>query len=150
MNTHHGIDSIFSRRQFLASTAAAGALVMIGRDALAADSSAAAPGGKPNSVFGGVTIGINTYSVFIYNAQSSVERFINLNVATLNLDVTAPTITLEGDANGAPYPDPTFYRNKFSGKYLHRTIAGGVGHNLPQEAPQAFARAVIDVSGYAG
>jgi len=62
-------------------------------------------------------------------------------------DISVPTITLEGDANGAPHPEPAAYRNKFSGKYLHRTITGGVGHNLPQEAPQAFAQAVIDVSG---
>jgi len=61
--------------------------------------------------------------------------------------ISVPTITLEGDANGAPHPEPAAYRNKFSGKYLHRTITGGVGHNLPQEAPQAFAQAVIDVSG---
>ena len=59
-----------------------------------------------------------------------------------------PTITLEGDANGAPHPDPTAYVTKFSGKYEHRTVSGGVGHNLPQEAPQAFARAMIDVDGF--
>jgi pimeloyl-ACP methyl ester carboxylesterase len=62
--------------------------------------------------------------------------------------VTVPTITLEGDANGAPHPEPEDYRAKFSGKYAHRTISGGVGHNLPQEAPQAFAQAIIDVDGY--
>ena len=56
-----------------------------------------------------------------------------------------PTITLEGDANGAPHPDPSAYAKKFSGKYEHRLITGGIGHNLPQEAPQAFAQAVIDV-----
>jgi pimeloyl-ACP methyl ester carboxylesterase len=60
--------------------------------------------------------------------------------------ITVPTITLEGDANGAPHPEPAAYRNKFSGKYAHRTINGGIGHNLPQEAPQAFAQAVIDVA----
>jgi pimeloyl-ACP methyl ester carboxylesterase len=59
--------------------------------------------------------------------------------------ITVPTITLEGDANGAPHPEPASYRNKFSGKYAHRTIEGGIGHNLPQEAPQAFAQAVVDV-----
>jgi pimeloyl-ACP methyl ester carboxylesterase len=60
--------------------------------------------------------------------------------------ITVPTITLEGDANGAPhYPDDTPYRKKFSGKYEYRVIKGGVGHNLPQEAPQAFAKAIIDV-----
>jgi pimeloyl-ACP methyl ester carboxylesterase len=59
--------------------------------------------------------------------------------------ITVPTITMEGDANGAIHADPSAYRSKFSGKYEHRNIAGGVGHNLPQEAPRAFAQAVIDV-----
>jgi pimeloyl-ACP methyl ester carboxylesterase len=58
--------------------------------------------------------------------------------------IAVPTITMEGDANGAPHPEPEAYRKKFSGKYEHRTITGGVGHNLPQEAPQAFAQAVAD------
>jgi pimeloyl-ACP methyl ester carboxylesterase len=62
--------------------------------------------------------------------------------------ITVPTITLEGDANGAPHPDASAYAKKFSGKYSHRIIKGGVGHNLPQEAPQAFAQAVADVHGY--
>jgi pimeloyl-ACP methyl ester carboxylesterase len=60
--------------------------------------------------------------------------------------ITVPTITLEGDANGAPHPEPAAYAKKFSGKYEHRNITGGIGHNLPQEAPQAFAQAVIDVA----
>jgi pimeloyl-ACP methyl ester carboxylesterase len=60
-------------------------------------------------------------------------------------DIRIPTITMEGDANGAPRPEPAAYRAKFSGPYEHRLIDGGVGHNLPQEAPEAFARAVIDV-----
>lgn len=59
--------------------------------------------------------------------------------------ITVPTITLEGDANGAPHLEPAAYAKKFSSSYEHRTIAGGIGHNLPQEAPQAFAQAVIDV-----
>jgi pimeloyl-ACP methyl ester carboxylesterase len=59
--------------------------------------------------------------------------------------ITVPTITLEGDANGAPHPAPAAYAAKFSGKYVHRNLTGGIGHNLPQEAPQAFAAAVIDV-----
>jgi pimeloyl-ACP methyl ester carboxylesterase len=59
--------------------------------------------------------------------------------------ISVPTITLEGDANGAPHPDPSVYAKKFSGKYEHRLITGGVGHNLPQEAPQAFADAVVAV-----
>jgi pimeloyl-ACP methyl ester carboxylesterase len=63
-------------------------------------------------------------------------------------DITVPTITLEGDANGAPHPDASAYAKKFSGSYAHRIIKGGVGHNLPQEAPQAFAQAIIDVDGY--
>jgi len=63
--------------------------------------------------------------------------------------ITVPTITLEGDANGAPHPDSAAYANKFSGKYEHRLITGGIGHNLPQEAPQAFAQAIIDVAGTA-
>ena len=59
--------------------------------------------------------------------------------------IAVPTITLEGDANGAPHPDASSYARKFSGKYAHRIITGGVGHNLPQEAPQAFAQAIVDV-----
>jgi pimeloyl-ACP methyl ester carboxylesterase len=60
--------------------------------------------------------------------------------------ITVPTITMEGDANGAPHPEPSSYAKMFSGKYSHRTITGGIGHNLPQEAPQAFAQAVVDVT----
>jgi pimeloyl-ACP methyl ester carboxylesterase len=60
--------------------------------------------------------------------------------------ITVPTITMEGDANGAPHPDPAAYAKKFSGKYSHRLISGGIGHNLPQEAPQAFAEAIVDVA----
>jgi pimeloyl-ACP methyl ester carboxylesterase len=59
--------------------------------------------------------------------------------------ITVPTITMEGDANGAPHPEPSAYASKFSGKYAHRNITGGIGHNLPQEAPRAFAEAIIDV-----
>ena len=62
--------------------------------------------------------------------------------------ITVPTITLEGDANGAPHPDASAYAKKFSGKYAHRVIKGGVGHNLPQEAPQAFVKAVVEVDRY--
>ncbi|PRG16949.1 alpha/beta fold hydrolase [Burkholderia multivorans] len=60
--------------------------------------------------------------------------------------IAVPTITLEGDANGAPHPEPAAYAKKFTGKYVHRNIAGGVGHNLPQEVPKAFAEAVIDAA----
>ena len=62
--------------------------------------------------------------------------------------ITVPTITIEGDANGAPHPDSSTYAKKFSGKYAHRVINGGIGHNLPQEAPQEFAKAVVEVDGY--
>jgi pimeloyl-ACP methyl ester carboxylesterase len=61
--------------------------------------------------------------------------------------IAVPAITLEGDANGAPHPEPSAYATKFSGSYSHRTIEGGIGHNLPQEAPEAFAAAVLDVGG---
>jgi pimeloyl-ACP methyl ester carboxylesterase len=60
--------------------------------------------------------------------------------------ISVPTITLEGDANGAPHLEPSAYAKKFSGRYEHRTITGGIGHNLPQEAPQAFAEAIVDVA----
>jgi pimeloyl-ACP methyl ester carboxylesterase len=60
--------------------------------------------------------------------------------------ITVPTITMEGDANGAPHAEPSAYAKKFPGKYSHRTISGGIGHNLPQEAPRAFAEAIIDVA----
>jgi pimeloyl-ACP methyl ester carboxylesterase len=63
-------------------------------------------------------------------------------------DIGVPTITLEGDENGAPHPEPSAYAKKFSGKYEHRLVKGGIGHNLPQEAPEAFARAVIDVANF--
>jgi len=61
--------------------------------------------------------------------------------------ITVPTVTLEGDANGAPHPDPSAYAAKFSGPYSHRTIEGGIGHNLPQEAPDAFTDAIRGIGG---
>jgi pimeloyl-ACP methyl ester carboxylesterase len=61
-------------------------------------------------------------------------------------DISVPTITMEGDANGAPHPAPEAYAKKFLGKYEHRLVSGGIGHNLPQEAPQAFAQAILDVA----
>ena len=70
--------------------------------------------------------------------RASPKRLASLPV------ITVPTITLEGDANGAPHPDPASYAGKFSGKYAHRLISGGIGHNLPQEAPRDFAQAVLD------
>ncbi len=73
------------------------------------------------------------------------SRYDELEQRLAELPVIAvPTITLEGDANGAPHPDPAVYAKKFSGPYAHRLIGGGVGHNLPQEAPRAFADAIID------
>ncbi|MET8258606.1 alpha/beta hydrolase [Micromonospora sp. NPDC005205] len=59
--------------------------------------------------------------------------------------ITVPSISMEGDANGAPHVEPTVYAKQFTGQYEHRTVGGGVGHNLPQEAPQAFADAVLEV-----
>jgi len=61
--------------------------------------------------------------------------------------ITVPAITLEGDANGAPHPDPAAYAEKFSGRYSHRNLSGGIGHNLPQEAPREFAGAIMEVVG---
>jgi pimeloyl-ACP methyl ester carboxylesterase len=63
-------------------------------------------------------------------------------------EITVPAVTLEGDWNGAPHPDSSSYAKKFSGRYTHRVVTGGIGHNLPQEAPHAFAQAVIDVDRY--
>jgi pimeloyl-ACP methyl ester carboxylesterase len=63
--------------------------------------------------------------------------------------IHVPTITLEGEANGAPHPEPASYRGKFTGRYAHRTLGDGIGHNLPQEAPRAFADAIVEVAGYA-
>ena len=62
--------------------------------------------------------------------------------------IALPSITMEGDANGAAHLPPAAYRDKFTGKYEHRTLTGGIGHNLPQEAPQAFAKAIVDVDGF--
>ena len=62
--------------------------------------------------------------------------------------IAVPAITMEGDANGAPHPDSSVYAGKFSGKYSYKLISGGIGHNLPQEAPKAFADAIFEVDGY--
>ncbi|MDI7861173.1 alpha/beta hydrolase [Rhizobiaceae bacterium n13] len=70
---------------------------------------------------------------------------LEMKLATFPV-ITVPTITMEGDANGAPHPDPSAYAKKFSGKYEHRNVTGGIGHNLPQEAPQYFAQAILDVA----
>src|SRR5262249_13661433 len=60
--------------------------------------------------------------------------------------VSVPTITMEGDANGAPHPEPSAYAGKFKGHYAHKLVTGGVGHNLPQEAPKAFAEAILELA----
>ncbi len=74
-------------------------------------------------------------------------RFAEIESRLANSPViSVPTITMEGDANGAPHPTPQSYRGKFTGKYEHRNVTGGIGHNLPQEAPADFARAILDVS----
>jgi pimeloyl-ACP methyl ester carboxylesterase len=77
---------------------------------------------------------------FLYAAADLEKRLAESTV------ITVPTIAMEGDANGAPHPEPSAYAKKFSGRYEHRLIAGGIGHNLPQEAPRAFAEAVIDIA----
>ena len=64
-------------------------------------------------------------------------------------DITVPAVTLEGDANGAPHPEASAYARKFAGRYAHHVVTGGVGHNLPQEAPHAFVDAVVEVDGFA-
>jgi len=92
-----------------------------------------------------VAISIHNYRWRLALAQGE-PKYDDLNRRLAQFPAIAvPTITMEGDANGAPHVDPSAYRNKFSGKYEHRNVTGGIGHNLPQEAPQAFAQAVIDV-----
>ena len=92
-----------------------------------------------------VDIVVHNYRWRLGLAESE-SRYAQLDerLATSPL-IAVPTITLEGDANGAPHPDASAYAKKFSGKYAHRQINGGIGHNLPQEAPQAFAQAILDV-----
>lgn len=70
-----------------------------------------------------------------------IERQLALGPA-----IGVPTITMEGDANGAPHPAPDAYRAKFTGRYEHRQVKGGIGHNLPQEAPAQFAKAILDLA----
>ena len=96
-----------------------------------------------------VSIVINNYR-WRLGLASGEPQYDELDRRVADLPaVSVPAITLEGDANGAPHPDPAAYASKFAGKYLHRTVAGGVGHNLPQEAPKAFTDAVIEVDGFA-
>jgi pimeloyl-ACP methyl ester carboxylesterase len=95
-----------------------------------------------------VAIVIHNYRWRISLAQGE-PQYDDLEARLAELPTIAvPAITLEGDANGAPHPEPSAYASKFTGKYEHRTIEGGTGHNLPQEAPQAFAQAIADVDGF--
>ena len=94
-----------------------------------------------------VAVAIHNYRWRLGLAEGEPKYDDIENKLALGPTIAVPTITLEGDANGAPHPEPSAYRNKFTGKYEHRLIGGGIGHNLPQEAPQAFAKAVIEVLG---
>ena len=89
-----------------------------------------------------VTIGNYRWRLGLVRGDARYDELERRLAAAPNIDV--PTITLEGDANGAPHPDPATYAGKFTAKYAHRLISGGIGHNLPQEAPQAFAQAIVD------
>jgi len=92
-----------------------------------------------------VSIVIHNYRwrLGLANGESKYDEY-EKRLATAP-DITVPTITMEGDANGAPHPPETSYAKKFSGKYKHKTITGGIGHNLPQESPKEFAAAIIEV-----
>lgn len=92
-----------------------------------------------------ITIHNYRWRLGLVKGEAKYEEIEKKLAATPVIDV--PTITMEGDANGAPHPDPSAYAKRFSGRYDHRLITGGIGHNLPQEAPQAFGKAVIDVDG---
>jgi pimeloyl-ACP methyl ester carboxylesterase len=92
-----------------------------------------------------VAISLNNYRWY-FGLEPGETKYNDLEkkIATFPT-ISLPTITMEGDANGAPHADPKLYAKKYTGKYEHRNVTGGIGHNLPQEAPQAFAQAVIDV-----
>jgi pimeloyl-ACP methyl ester carboxylesterase len=94
-----------------------------------------------------VAIAIDNYRWRIGLAETAAEYDELEQQLAQGPTISVPTITLEGDANGAPHGDPSSYAGKFSGPYTHRTIEGGIGHNLPQEAPDAFAEAVLTVGG---
>ncbi len=93
-----------------------------------------------------VAIAIHNYRWRLVLAEGEAKYADLENRLAAAPPITVPTIALEGDANGAPHPDPSAYAKKFSGKYAHRTIDGRIGHNLPQEAPQAFAQAIVDAA----
>lgn len=92
-----------------------------------------------------ITIHNYRWRLGLVKGEAKYEEIEKKLAATPVIDV--PTITMEGDANGAPHPDPSAYAKRFSGRYDYRLITGGIGHNLPQEAPQAFAKAVIEAEG---
>lgn len=92
-----------------------------------------------------ITIHNYRWRLGLAKGEAKYEEIEKKLAATPVIDV--PTITMEGDANGAPHPDPSAYAKRFSGRYDYRLITGGIGHNLPQEAPQAFAKAVIEAEG---
>ncbi|MDR6956010.1 pimeloyl-ACP methyl ester carboxylesterase [Ancylobacter sp. 3268] len=92
-----------------------------------------------------VAISIDNYRWRLGLAKGEAKYDEIENKLALSPTIGVPTITMEGDANGAPHPDPAAYAKKFTGKYEFRLISGGIGHNLPQEAPGAFAKAIIDV-----
>jgi pimeloyl-ACP methyl ester carboxylesterase len=92
-----------------------------------------------------VAIAIHNYRWRLGLAEGEAEYDELENRLAEAPTITVPAITLEGDANGAPHPEPSAYAEKFSGPYSHRTVEGGIGHNLPQEAPQDFVDAILDV-----
>lgn len=92
-----------------------------------------------------ITIHNYRWRIGLVKGEAKYEEIEKKLAATPVIEV--PTITMEGDANGAPHPDPSAYAKRFSGRYDYRLITGGIGHNLPQEAPQAFAKAVIEAEG---
>jgi pimeloyl-ACP methyl ester carboxylesterase len=93
-----------------------------------------------------VAISISNYRWRLGIAPSEAKYESLEKKLALFPNINVPTITMEGDANGAPHPDPKGYAKKFLGNYEHRSLTGGIGHNLPQEAPQAFAQAILDVA----
>jgi len=93
-----------------------------------------------------VAIVIHNYRWRLSLAEGEARYDEIENKLAVGPTIAVPTITMEGDANGAPHPPPEAYARKFIGPYAHRSITGGVGHNLPQEAPQAFAQVVIDAA----
>ncbi|SMF89340.1 Pimeloyl-ACP methyl ester carboxylesterase [Azospirillum oryzae] len=92
-----------------------------------------------------VDISIHNYRWRLGLAEGEVQYDALERALAAFPTIKVPTITMEGDANGAPHPEPDMYRAKFTNRYEHRLITGGIGHNLPQEAPKAFAQAVLDV-----